>query len=363
MRNRRDQVIGTIVKRYRSHPTVEQAIQNQKTSHYTPRVGDNLNIHDFLAEAGTYALLSKEDEQELFGYIEEGYNLYEAIGGLAELTPGQEEVLVRMTAAQQVIYHTNLRLAFSIAKKYLKFNSGGLTSMDHIQEAIAGLSLAINRFDKDKGFKYSTYATMWVRQSITAAIGNKSRTIRIPMHKHEKYINIKMKVNKFADNLGRYLTPEEIEYASGMSYKDYTELMRVGAPYSYSLDDILPNTDDQEYSSLIGHNPFDEIIRNTEIQEEAAETLASVKLTDREKFVLGLRFGFSPDTIGDISTYSKSRTVTYADAFTGDAMTLEELGEVLGLTRERVRQIESKALGLIRVKNGQPRKLKAREQR
>lgn len=370
MYNPRDEAISAIVRKYKSHPLVVQAIQNQKNSHSSPRGNDDI-IRDFLAEAGAYALLSTEDEQELFGYIEQGYRLYEELGGLTKITPEQEEVFVRLTAAQQVAYHTNLRLAISIAKPYMGWQGNHMQAMDHIQEATIGLAIAINRFDATKGFKFSTYATNWIQQNVRRAMADKSRTIRLPVHKHEKYIDVKKKVTECANTHGRYLTHQEIETASGMTYGQYSELMRVGSQNIPSLEQALPNGDDRELGEVIGYDHMDRAIEALSNREELAAIIENTNLKDREKLVLGLRYGIEPELFGNPTVEIGGKTVTYADLFvnvqinpdantTKGELTLEEIGEAIGVTRERVRQIQNNALAVLQVSAKNLERAKAR---
>lgn len=359
MRNPRDEAIAAIARKYKSHPFVLQAIQNQKTGHYTPKGRDGGILGDFLAEAGTYALLSAEDEQELFGYIDAGYQLYEKLGSLKDLTPEQEEVFIMLAAAQQVVYHTNLRLAISVARPRMGFQNH-MQPMDHVQEALIGLSAGINRFDKDRGYRFSTYATMWIRQRVTRAIADKSRTIRIPVHRHEAFVAATKKVNDFSNALGRPLTHEEIEKVSGMSYAKYGELVRQGTPNIPSLEQALPSQkDDRELGEIVGYNHMDPAIEAFSDREELAAIIKHADLREREKFIIGLRYGIEPELFGNPTIEIGGKSVSYAEIslrakldprlVSGKAeLTLEELGEIIGVTRERIRQIQNNALSVLR---------------
>lgn len=349
MFNPRDEAISAIVRKYKSHPLVERAICEQKVSYYTPSGQDP--IRDYLGEAATYRLLSEEDEARLFPKIERGYRLYTELGGFASdgiISSENEAIFIELTAAQQVVYLANLRLVFNIAKKYLNFNTGGIEAFDHLQEGQEGLTKAINRFDASRGYKFSTMATNWIQQSITRAIADKTRTIRIPAHKHEKYVKARMKINEYGKYLGRDMTIREIETTTGMDYDKYQELMRVGNPAQPSLDAILPHTDDFTLHHLVGYDHVNETISAFSDREELAQILKGVGLSEKESFVLGLRFGVDPELLDNPRIKTGSRVVEYGDIYNdmtkADGLTLEELGEIFGVTRERIRQIEKRAL-------------------
>lgn len=246
------------------------------------------------------------------------------IGKIPLLTAEEEVILARRVEkgdleAKELLTTANLRLVVSIAKKYAK---RGLDLLDLIQEGNIGLMRAVEKFEYRKGFKFSTYATWWIRQAITRAIADQARTIRIPVHMIETINKLSKVINKLAAKLGRSPEPEEIAKEMSMDVEKVHEIIKIaqrpssldapiGEDQDSKLGDIIPD----EYSVSPG-----EIANWAFLKKQVNKMLEN--LTDREKKVLELRFGLKD----------------------GVSRTLEEVGHEFKVTRERIRQIEAKAL-------------------
>src|SRR5437879_6801071 len=284
-------------------------------------------VRQYLREIGQYPLLTDVDEVELAKTIEAG-NLADATIGKPKrkLTPKQLEDNTKKVeagrAAKRRFIQSNLRLVVSIAKKY---SAAGLPLLDLIQEGNLGLIRAVEKFDYRRGFKFSTYATWWIRQAITRAIADKARTIRIPVHMVATLQQLRRVASDLLESLGREPTLDEIAGAAGMNADKVREAFRV-LPEPVSIHEPVGEDD-----AVLG-----DFIQDTEAQgpfEAAALALRQEDLhrmlealTEREQKVLALRFGL----------------------LTGQACTLEEVGKEFALTRERIRQIEAKALSKLR---------------
>ena len=257
----------------------------------------------YLKEIGAYPLLTADEEIDLSKKIE--------AGGLE----GE--------AAKKRLTEANLRLVVSIAKRYV---GRGMPFLDLIQEGNIGLIKAVEKYDYTKGFKFSTYATWWIRQAITRAIADQARTIRIPVHMVET-INKLIRVNRqLVQEYGRDPRPDEIAKEMGISEEKVREILKI-AQEPVSLETPIGEEDDSHLGDFIPDDDAPapaEAVASTLLKEQLMEVLAS--LTPREARVLRLRYGLDD----------------------GKARTLEEVGREFNVTRERIRQIEAKALRKLR---------------
>jgi RNA polymerase primary sigma factor len=265
-----------------------------EADHAALGAGDPLTL--FMNRAGRYALLTAAEEVALAKRVERGD-----------------------TAAKELMINSNLRLVISIAKRY---QGRDVPLLDLIQEGVIGLNRAVEKFDWRRGFKFSTYATWWIRQACQRAVSNQSATIRVPTHVHERRVKISRAMSQLQARLGREATREELAEATGLSLRHVEEALDV-AEAPVSLNQTIGSTDDGELGDLFGDPAA------SDPAEEAAESFqrravrhAVSRLPDRERRILELRFGFD-----------------------GETTSLEAIGKELGLTRERVRQLEQSALG------------------
>ncbi len=265
---------------------------------------EGINVDDhvrmYLKEIGKVPLLSPEEE----------------VGLAQRMVDGDEEAKMRLTEA-------NLRLVVSIAKRYV---GRGMLFLDLIQEGNLGLIKAVEKFDYSKGFKFSTYATWWIRQAITRAIADQARTIRVPVHMVET-INKLIRVSRqLLQELGRDPLPEEIAREMNMSIDKVREIMKI-AQEPVSLETPIGEEEDSHLGDFIPDDDApapSEMASFTLLKEQLMDVLDT--LTSREEKVLRLRFGLDD----------------------GRPRTLEEVGKVFDVTRERIRQIEAKALRKLR---------------
>jgi RNA polymerase primary sigma factor len=282
----------------------------------------------YLTDIGQYPLLTKDDEVRLAQAIEAGRaaecDVAKATKGLTTAKKRElRRAVMEGEQAQQTFVQSNLRLVVSIAKKY---QASGLPLLDLIQEGNLGLMHAVEKFDWRKGFKFSTYATWWIRQAITRAIADQARTIRIPVHMVETINKVIRVQRQLLQDLGREPTVDELGEKTEMSPARVREILRVSQE-TVSLEQPMGDGEDFSLSDLIEDEAAiapSEAAARALLNEAVKEALS--ELTEREQKVVRLRFGLDD----------------------GQMRTLEEVGKEFGVTRERIRQIESKTLAKLR---------------
>jgi RNA polymerase primary sigma factor len=283
-------------------------------------------VRIYLREIGRVPLLTAEEEVELAKSIEAGLFAEEKVARAAIISAGERtdlELLARDgVRAKQRLIEANLRLVVSIAKRYV---GRGMLFLDLIQEGNLGLIRAVEKFDYTKGYKFSTYATWWIRQAITRAIADQARTIRIPVHMVETINKLVRVQRQLHQDLGREPAPEEIGKEMGLPAERVIEIQRVAqepvslqSPIGEEDSDLGDFIEDADAVVPIEAAAF--IL----LQDQLEGILGS--LSDREQRIIQLRFGLTD----------------------GHPRTLEEVGREFGVTRERIRQIESKTLAKLR---------------
>ena len=263
-------------------------------------------VRMYLREIGRIKLLTADEEIDLARKIIQGGN----VGAIAK----------------RKLVQANLRLVVSIAKKYV---GRGMLFLDLIQEGNLGLIRAAEKFDHERGYKFSTYATWWIRQAITRAIADQARTIRIPVHMVETINKLKKVTRKLAQELSRKPTEDELAQEMNISISKLREIIKV-AQEPLSLETPIGKEEDSRLGDFIEDKDADAPVKTVAhelLREDLAEVLSG--LSPRERDVLRLRFGMDD----------------------GRQRTLEEVGQLFGVTRERIRQIEAKALRKLRHPN------------
>ncbi|MDQ4132692.1 MAG: sigma-70 family RNA polymerase sigma factor [Actinomycetota bacterium] len=297
---------------------------SQRSSHAVGE-GDLLNL--YLNDIGRHALLTREDEQHLGGTIEAGRRAAAVLCGDRELTPERradlEATVAKGQCAETKFIQANLRLVVSVAKRY---QYSGLPLLDLVQEGNLGLMHALQKFDFSKGFKFSTYATWWIRQSITRAIANTGRTIRLPVHAGETVTRVQRAREALETDLGRAPTLTELADETGMGEAKLVETLALsrqplsifeplGTDGDAVLGDVIEDPDSGVLDRVIAAALPAQIVRLLEVLE------------DRERHVVCLRYGLDR----------------------GSPRTLADVAAACGMTKEGIRQIERRALTKLRL--------------
>ncbi len=283
-------------------------------------------IRLYLGDIGVHSLLSKEDEARLGKEMERATAAREELrkqGVIPERRAELNRIVEQGEGAKQAFIQGNLRLVVSIAKRY---QASGLPLLDLIQEGNMGLIHAVEKFDWRKGFKFSTYATWWIRQAITRGIANTGRTIRLPVHAGDSLARVQRAQMHLEIKYGRSPTLKELASEVDLPYEKLVESLRFrGEPVS--LSEPLREDGDAELADVVedqsAESPFD-VAAEVLLPSEIARLLAP--LDERERDILRLRYGLDR----------------------GEPRTLEEVGEYFHLTRERIRQIEARAMSKLR---------------
>jgi RNA polymerase primary sigma factor len=284
-------------------------------------------VKDYLKQIGKVPLLNAEQEVDLAKRIEAGLFAEEKLAEIQGMTPDQRIDLDWIAEdgrrAKNHLLEANLRLVVSLAKRY---TGRGMLFLDLIQEGNLGLIRAVEKFDYTKGYKFSTYATWWIRQAITRAMADQARTIRIPVHMVEVINKLARVQRQMLQDLGREPTPEELAVELDMTPEKVVEVQKYGRE-PISLHTPLGEDGDSEFGDLIEDSEAiqpGEAVSFTLLQEQLHSVLDT--LSEREAGVVSMRFGLTD----------------------GQPKTLDEIGKVYGVTRERIRQIESKTMSKLR---------------
>jgi RNA polymerase primary sigma factor len=309
-------------------PSSEEIAEIEIQSHKVPIKNDlasEYSLHDpvhmYLREIGSVPLLNAEEEVRLAQLMERGKQ--ERLRAEQLKMPANRRILADGEEAQRRLTEANLRLVVSVAKKYV---GSGMSHLDLIQEGNIGLMRAVEKFDYTKGYKFSTYATWWIRQSIIRAIADQARTIRLPVHMVETINRLTRISRRLLQDLGREPTAEEIAEQMEISVKKVREIIKfsqkpisletpIGEEEDSYLGDFLEDQTELAPAEAASHQL---------LKEQIEDVLDS--LTERERTVLQLRFGLND----------------------GHSRTLEEVGKALHVTRERIRQVEARALKKLR---------------
>ena len=310
-------------------PPAEEAADAPRgvTVDTSQRAGTGDLVRIYLREIGRVPLLTAQDEVELAKSIEAGLFAEEKLQGGFPVLDAHRAELGELAAdglrAKQRLIEANLRLVVSIAKRYI---GRGLVFLDLIQEGNLGLIRAVEKFDYTKGYKFSTYATWWIRQAITRAMADQARTIRIPVHMVEVINKLARVQRQMLQDLGREPTPEELAAELDMTPEKVIQVQKYGRE-PISLHTPLGEDGDSEFGDLIEDSEAiqpGEAVSFTLLQEQLHSVLDT--LSEREAGVVSMRFGLTD----------------------GQPKTLDEIGKVYGVTRERIRQIESKTMSKLR---------------
>ena len=287
----------------------------------------DIYIEDLVKEDET------EEEEEEYIEASDAVKIYLKRIGKYRLLTGEEEVILAQQIengderAKEMLANSNLRLVVSIAKKYMQRGKAGLDFLDLISEGNIGLMKGIEKFDYTKGYKFSTYATWWIRQAITRAIADQAKLIRVPVHMNDTINKVKKENKRLTQLLGREPTHKELAKEMELTPSKVAEIFRISQD-PVSMESSIGGDED---GSTLNDFVADEVnptpmqsTRNSMLLETLEDVLAS--LTEKERMVLRLRYGLND----------------------GEGKTLEDVGKMFGVTRERIRQIEAKAIRKLR---------------
>lgn len=342
----RSEIITEMVDTFADHDYVLQTIAKHRSS---KKFVYSENLKTLLMNtAGMFNLLSRQEADDYFKQIDCGVELYESGIDLDNLTPADEQIVLDLVAARQVVLLTNLRLVLSVSKPQ---NNPSIDDADIIEEGIIGLSKAVDRFDRSKKFQFSTYAHEWIFQGIMRAINYQSRLIRVPMHVHEKYCKVFKQLEELTESLGRNPTDEEKFESTGMSVNDISLLMRNGSYSLPSLDAKLGDENEGTLADFYGELDSNlEKVNGTPYYSELLDgIIKEANLDNRRMLVLGLRNEIDLSQYGDFEVKrSDGTTITYSQAKAKLQSCLnikyKDIADILGVTWQRTQNLEKSAM-------------------
>jgi RNA polymerase sigma factor (sigma-70 family) len=360
----REEAIVAIAKKYKERPEATREAERFRKSVVTTEALDD-SVRLYMKKINQYRLLSRDDEVVLFARIEKGLELYNQLGppddpdltaeqvsafldGL-DLTPTQEAAFIDLASARQAVFNSNLKLVASIAKNYTNY----MSFLDLIQEGNEGLSKAISRFGVIKGHKFSTYSTWWIRQSITRAIADKARTIRLPVHMNDRWKEANRISRGLEQELGREPTDAEIgaKMKKKMTAKEVEVLKRAGALYLKSTNEPVSEEGDSEFGDFIAdpRGGIDQQLEQVARDDVISRAFARAELDKQEAVVISLHTGVYVDIQKHNTFITPQGEKTYDDLMNkipvengakGKGLGLKTIGFLLGISHSTIIRIE-----------------------
>lgn len=345
----RAEKVQKLVMSYKDHRIVKKTLQFANQTSQNPAENEKISPeHKYVS--GKYEILTRADEQILFSDLNRMLDLIDALGG-AKPSIVEELVLIQGVIAHELIFLSNMRLVVHFSKPYL---NQGLDASDVIQEAGLGMRAAIARFDVGRNTKFSTYASDWIKQYASRAVDNMSRTIRVPVNKVNEIHRIAGSIQAQETIMGRALTDEEATELTGLSIQAIHALNDLNRPSYVYLDDPLGESGSSKYETVMQDTePVEANAIRNESRSLLARILSRAAITDMQRMIIGLRTAIEPDMLPGLEvSLASGKTLNYAVIMarteTSSGRDLEEVGQILGLDRFRVRSLESRAMAEIK---------------
>ena len=352
----RSALINQVIDQYHDHPVVSMELANYANN---AKIINSYNpdpIGQYLQDIVRYPLLDKDEEVALFNALDFGLAL--KLGASPEtvkkyrIEDEVENALIASTVAARKAYYSNLRLVVHYARPYFKNKNCGLDAIDYIQEGNIALQVAIEHFNAHKGFKFSTYATYWIRQALQRAFAGKSRQIHIPADLHNEWIEILRHQDELADQLSRQPTAKEIAENTRRTASEISDILVLGSHGMQSLNEPLSEASDDEVGDLIGADDSTKFHDSLAIRDMISAAIASSGLSDQELIYLSLRFNLYVPSLTESQVSTASGRVSYDKLFKSldpdKNMPITQLAKLLGKADRSLRNLEVSVLNKIR---------------